>query len=122
MPQEFFNHLKEVTKELLKDQVCQSVLDVVAPKPVEQGDQQNWADIVQEAADKMVERRWDRPANRRSGFVDWLKWQQGVGEAADQLSGSLLDGTLTIDMFARLPVQRAALAYARDCYPVPKVP
>jgi hypothetical protein len=122
VPPKFSHDLREVTKEMVKDEACQSLLDQAAPKPVEPGESRTWTDIVQEAIDRLVERRWNRPTDRWASFIEWTTWADDVESAGAQVANSLVVGDLDIQQFARPPVQRAALAYARYCYAVPKLP
>lgn len=118
----FIEDLKEVAKELAKEQACQAVLDLVAPKPEEPGEQQTWTDIVSEVVDRMATRQWNLTADSWNQFVEWQKYVDGVADDTDQLTQALLANPDSIKLFARPPVQRAALAYARYCYETPKIP
>lgn len=118
----FVEDLEEVTKELVEEQACQAVLDLVAPAPEEPGQGKTWTDTVAEVVDRMVALRWDRPADRWSQVVEWHEYVTGVVEDADQVTQSLLADPSAITLFARPAVQRAALAYARFCYKIPRLP
>ena len=119
---QFIEDLKEVTKELVKEQACQTVLDMVAPAPDEPVEGKTWTDLVGEVIDRMVARQWKGPWELWSYIVAWDKYKDGVLEDADQLGQALLADPTAVTLFTRPPVQRAALAYARFCYAVPQMP
>jgi len=118
----FTEDLKEVTRELVREQACQAVLDEVAPPPNPPGYHETWTDLVSEVVARMVARGWPRPPDQWSRYVVWADYVSGVAEDADQLSNALLADPADIELFARPSVQRAALAYARVCYQTPRMP
>lgn len=121
-PPRFTRDLEEVTKELVKEQACQAVLDQVAPTPQETGQGQTSTDLVGEVVDRMVQRRWNRPTDRWDRILAWQTYVTGVVQDADQLTQGLLADPSQTTLLARPPVQRAALAYARFCYETPRLP
>lgn len=116
----FAQDLKDVTAELVKDQACQSMLDQVAPAPKEPGEGKSWTDLPAEVVERMVSKRWARPANQWDEFLAWDQYVAGVVDDASKVAQALLADDSRIELFARPPVQRAALAYARYCYVTPR--
>jgi hypothetical protein len=103
--------------------LSQTLLDQVAPAPDEPGEHKAWTDPVQEVVDRMIERRWNPPGPDRWGrFVAWQTYVTGIVQDADQLANALVADPSQTTLFLRPPVQRAAMAYARFCYPTPKTP
>lgn len=119
---EFVDDLTEVTKEMVKEAACQQVLDQVSPAPKEPGVEKQWTDEVGEVIERMVLKGWDRPQGRGDQYIDWARYLEGVAKGTQQVASGLLNGSTDIELFARPPVQRAALAYARYCYATPRMP
>lgn len=116
----FAQDLEEVTADVVKEQACQLILDQVAPAPKEPGKGKSWTDLPTEVVNRMVTKRWAQPANQWDEYVKWGQYVSGVTDDASQVVTALLADDSRIELFARPPVQRAALAYARFCYPVPR--
>jgi hypothetical protein len=119
---QFLENLKDVTKDLVKEEACQAVLDQVSPPPDEPGEKRQWTDLVGEVIDRMVTKGWARPQGRWEQYIEWAGYGQGLAEDASQVTSGLLAGSTSIELFARPPVQRAAVAYARYCYATPRKP
>ena len=115
VPPKFTADLKDVTKEMVKEEACQAVLDQVAPAPDEPGVQKSWADMVGEVVSRMVERQWKQPTDQWQQFVAWHDYAARVTKDGQQLSKALLSDPTKIELFVKPPAQRAALAYARFC-------
>lgn len=122
VPSKFTEDLKEVTKEMVKDQACQAILDQVAPAPDEPGEGKDWSDLVLEVVNRMVARQWKQPASRWDNFVAWEEYASKVTQDGNQLAHTLLTDTSSIELFFKPQMQRAALAYARFCYATPRLP
>ncbi len=116
----FAQDLKDVTADLVKDQACQLVLDQVAPAPEEHGEGKSWTDLPAEVVERMVSKRWPRPTDQWDDFLAWDQYVAGVADDASRVADALLADDSRIALFARPPVQRAALAYARFCYATPR--
>lgn len=116
----FAKDLEEVTGDLVKEQACQLILDQLAPAPKEPGEGKSWTDLPTEVVNRMVAKRWAQPANQWDEYVKWGQYVSGVTDDASQVVTALLADDARIELFARPPVQRAALAYARFCYPAPR--
>ena len=125
-PAWFRDAVAEASEEVAKDQACQLILDVVAPKPPSPTSG-GGADkpLLLEIAEKLVtalEKRASPPTGGWRVVVDLTKWGSATMNDAEQLARSVQAGTTDLTLLARPPVARAAVAYARMCYSPPRMP
>jgi hypothetical protein len=116
----FTDALISITKEKVKGKACGLILDQVAPKPEDSDQAVHSDDPINETIGELKDKGWTVPGDNWRPIVKWAEWLQGVVEAADQVQTSVVNGTTDIELFARPPVARAAVAYARFCYSPPK--
>jgi hypothetical protein len=112
--------LVTITQEKVKGKACGFILDQVAPKPEDSDQAAHTEDPVSETIGELNRLGWRVPGNDWRPIVKWTEWAQGVVRAANQVYSSVLNGTTDVELFARPPVTRAAIAYARFCYATPK--
>jgi hypothetical protein len=123
VPPKFVQDLEQVTQDVVQEQACQDVMDQLAAPPDQAGGGQAWPDLVTEVVDRMVTAKgWARPPDQWSRFIDWADYVSGVDQDALQLADALVADPSDIELFARPPIRRAALAYARFCYAPPRLP
>jgi hypothetical protein len=117
--------VKEVTEEVAKSEACELMLNTAAPKPSPTESPETSQPPILRVWNKLVtglEKRYQRPTGGWGAYVDMAQWASGTLQAANQVKDSVENGTTDVTLFARPGVNRAAMAYARMCHPVPKLP